>query len=612
MKEQFNIWNKFLIQEQDEDTASKKDDVFNAEEFYKTALAMFKPPTELAGKLDTEERQFFQKYISDNIVGKTLPEKILQLNSLMENETAVDPEKTPINYILSSLGALKILQETIDDFNESTAGFTFEAFLSGLLGGKQVTERVGGSLPIEDCNFFVNPKTGEGGQPVSLKLLTGTGDTTSIEGSIPNLLDFFFRDQIAEVANEKGIEYIVALKFSDKGLGIYSFNITPENFFNWVNPKYFDFDKMVIPSPDQLSEEKEKSLEDLISRFKEGVEELYPMLGLSSFEPNLELLRVLKSGDYKGSPSDFNKIFKQKIIPKPQFRLPASLPKSRQEAARNFIDGLFSDKANTAYQKFMSLAGERLGPKYSKATELSDDLKEAWAQVREKPYSEWREVGTIIKRVFENRYTALKDLIEKVSPLEKASYNPILRHVGKFLGPGGEKLEGEEGIKMLIKTLGRSKDPKEIKKWSRILKSGVKATQFHIPARRVKQEGEDYGTLTFDKKAIFKIIEAYADVLKVQVAPVYRAFAFLNQEINAYFIENRPGAAGDASKFAVELKQEVDKLPEIKSYAPPSPRIDYGDRQQIGTMSDVPTTAKRESKDPALKENKQIKLKLKS
>ena len=63
MKEQFDIWNKFLIQEQDEDTTSKKDDVFDAEEFYKTALAMFKPPTELAGKLNTEERQFFQKYI---------------------------------------------------------------------------------------------------------------------------------------------------------------------------------------------------------------------------------------------------------------------------------------------------------------------------------------------------------------------------------------------------------------------------------------------------------------------------------------------------------------------------------------------------------------------
>ena len=78
-----------------------------------------------------------------------------------------------------------------------------------------------------------------------------------------------------------------------------------------------------------------------------------------------------------------------------------------------------------------------------------------------------------------------EDLIEKVSPLEKASYN-LPTSQGKFLGPGGEKLEGERVSKCSLK-IGRSKDPKEIKKWSRILKSGVKATQFHIPARRVKQ-----------------------------------------------------------------------------------------------------------------------------
>ena len=207
----------------------------------------------------------------------------------------------------------------------------------------------------------------------------------------------------------------------------------------------------------------------------------------------------------------------------------------------------------------------------------------------------------------------MKDLIEKVSPLEKASYNPILRHVGKFLGPGGEKLEGEESIKMLIKTLGKSKDPKDIKKWSRILKSGVKATQFHIPARRVKQEGEDYGTLTFDKKAIFKIIEAYSDVLKVQVAPVYRAFAFLNQGINAYFIENKPGAAGDAAKFAVELKQEVDKLPEIKSYADPGGEKATSLSQQKRAQAATDPRAKSSSamEESVVKENKDIKLVLK-
>ena len=68
-----------VIQEQDSEGGKS----FNAEEFYKTALAMFRPPTELAGKLDTEERTFFQKYIANNIVGKTLPEKIAQLNVLM-------------------------------------------------------------------------------------------------------------------------------------------------------------------------------------------------------------------------------------------------------------------------------------------------------------------------------------------------------------------------------------------------------------------------------------------------------------------------------------------------------------------------------------------------
>ena len=64
-----------------------------------------------------------------------------------------------------------------------------------------------------------------------------------VKGSIKNLLDFFQRPDVAAVANEKGIEYIVAVKFSDKGLGIYSFNIKPSNFFNWVEESAFDFSK---------------------------------------------------------------------------------------------------------------------------------------------------------------------------------------------------------------------------------------------------------------------------------------------------------------------------------------------------------------------------------
>ena len=50
------------------------------------------------------------------------------------------------------------------------------------------------------------------------------------------------RDEI----QEKSIEYIVTIKHGDKSLGFYSFNITPENFFNWVKPKYFNWSK--VPS----------------------------------------------------------------------------------------------------------------------------------------------------------------------------------------------------------------------------------------------------------------------------------------------------------------------------------------------------------------------------
>ena len=241
-----------------EDVEAQSSAKFSAARFYKTALKSFDAPTEQAGKIGTEERQNFQKYITRNVRGTTLAEKISSINAVVEGGVQGEPK---ISEIMGSLGAVKMLQQTLDDFNESTAGFLFEAFLSGLLQGTQVTDRVGGSLPIEDCMFFVDPKTGAGGQPVSLKLLS---PKTRIEGSIPNLLAFFRRPEIAAVAEEKGIEYIVATKTVKNELDIYSFNIKPSNFFYWIEEKYFDFESYARSSePDALLEQ--KSLEQVDS-----------------------------------------------------------------------------------------------------------------------------------------------------------------------------------------------------------------------------------------------------------------------------------------------------------------------------------------------------------
>ena len=581
-----SAWQLFLTE--GKEGPEKK---FDAEEFYKTALAMFKPPTELAGKLDTEERSFFQKYITNNIVGKTLPDKIAQLNILMESTEDVNADDTPLNYILSSLGALKILQETIDDFNEASAGFTFEAFLSGLLGGKQVTDKVGGTLPIEDCMFFVDPKTGEGGQPVSLKLLTGTGATTVVKGSIKNLLDFFQRPSVAAVANEKGIEYIVAVKFSDKGLGIYSFNIKPNNFFNWVEESAFDFSRLrSAPEEEELSEQEEGGkLAAMVARFKKGVGELMPMMGLSrEFEPNIE---NIESGNLSA--------FKKGVIPFPSMALSN---KKKIESVTSMINYALSDEGKVSYDKFLSLPKPGDRPKYEEATKIPNEYADAW---RENPQSVIKDLAKILK----NRNTFLKDAIEKISALDDASILPLMGYAGKYV----KKSHDSKDVVEYLHTLGSSSDAKDIISWSKTVKGMMTSTQFHIALRRVITEGTNYGTITFDKKKILKIIEAYADVLKIQVAPVYKSFAYLNESINAYFIENKPGSAAMAGEWAVKLQKDVGELPPIKDYAGPT-MVHRGGRGKeaphVASISEGPQ--RPESKKKSLKENKKIKLIIRS
>ena len=204
---------------------------------------VFTMPTEQTGKLDSPERQTFVKYITNNIAGSNLSEGIKNMNAYAENPHANPADK--INEILANIGMIRIAKRMIEDYTDSSAGFVFEQFLAALYGGQQVIEIAGGSLPIEDVMLSVDPKTGKGGQPVSLKLLS---PTTPTHGSLDNLLHFYTKPDIAERAAEVGIEYIVGVKSKDQRVGVYSFNLNPagsgkDNFFFWIDPnKYFDWD----------------------------------------------------------------------------------------------------------------------------------------------------------------------------------------------------------------------------------------------------------------------------------------------------------------------------------------------------------------------------------
>ena len=206
--------------------------------------------------------------------GEGLPAKIAAINEFV---SAANPEDKDASEILRNLTFLRLLSVVVQDFTDAGAGFIFEAFLAGLLGGAQVSGRGGeetkGSLPIHD---YVDDK----GVPVSLKLL---GPKTKIEGSMRNITQFLANHPLGI---QHGIRYIVAIKYDDEKLGFYEFTITRDNFFEWLGSKV-KLDRLVVPQssqPIQEASEEEGAeppspLQQHADNFKELLISLMPMLG---------------------------------------------------------------------------------------------------------------------------------------------------------------------------------------------------------------------------------------------------------------------------------------------------------------------------------------------
>jgi hypothetical protein len=118
------------------------------------------------------------------------------------------------------LQIIEALQASLNDYNESSAGFVFEGFMAALTGGRQEAGRVGGTLPIED---FI---TGDN-ENVSLKLLS---PNTPIHGSFTNLIDYLF---IRGETGVPSIKYLIAFKNSEEDtvaeLALWDFEINRDN-----------------------------------------------------------------------------------------------------------------------------------------------------------------------------------------------------------------------------------------------------------------------------------------------------------------------------------------------------------------------------------------------
>tara|TARA_R110001592_G_scaffold248654_1_gene511068 strand:+ start:248 stop:1924 length:1677 start_codon:yes stop_codon:yes gene_type:complete len=502
---------------------------------YNFVLGQFNAPTEQAGKMGTDERQVFQRYISKNIKGKTLAEKIESINAVATGEVDKD---APMSEILSSLGALKMLQQTLDDFNESTAGFLFEAFLSALLQGTQVTERVGGTLPIEDCMFFVDPKTGNAGQPVSLKLLS---TTTLIEGSIVNLLGFFRRPDIAAVANEKGIEYIVATKTKGSRLDIFSFNITPKNFFHWIHEKDFDFS--AIDFGDNASAE--QVLPEALDRSEVNKK------NANIWMKNIRQYRFAMMGIDRSS--DFNLNWK-KIT---DWRRAVPTVRVGAKAATSTAEIVISDAGRKSFESFKK---RKFGVDVDilKGLEVPEEMVSQFLQDEDAAAKQAAAKG--IALIGKARKAAYLNTIAPWGSDQPESAGHIQRYWADLNPKSGEMKSSDvqQRLNQLI-----DEGPEGIIKWATLLEQARAAsgkTQFDIKPVAVRGYSTLYGTVNIDKRAVMRSLNMYGERLEQLCIPIYETMQSLTDHINGFYFENKPGSAFRASNDSVVLKQHTDNL----------------------------------------------------
>ena len=188
-----------------------KEDVTKTLQLPKFALS------EKWGDPASDDRQIIERFFS-NIQGDTLQEKISSVQTFIKDcdESCINESK--IETIIANLVFLDSLAGVIEDFNDQTGGFMFEALLAALIKGTQVTELAGGNLPIEDL------VDSDGETPLSLKFFFKGYKTVS--GSVKNLKNGVERFQ-------KPITYIIGQKErQDKsilGVDFYQFTVGDES-----------------------------------------------------------------------------------------------------------------------------------------------------------------------------------------------------------------------------------------------------------------------------------------------------------------------------------------------------------------------------------------------
>jgi len=457
-----------------------------------------------------EVRSTFTTLMSGIAPGEGLQEKIDSVNEFVSSTA---PEVESAAEVLRNLTFLRLLSVVVQDFTDAGAGFIFEAFLAGLLGGAQVSGRGGeetkGSLPIHDYND-------NEGKPVSLKLLN---PKTPIGGSLYNITKFLANHPLGV---EHGIRYIVAIKYDDEKLGFYEFTIDRLNYFDWLG-EYIDLDEINVSAPQPVTEAEDPRVEKLrqhADKFKETIISLMPMMGHSVENARNRLSPIEDAAEFTGN------------------RGLGSLRHSKFGGTN--LDLMSDEAGRTAFEKFLSVAGIS-APENAQISPESD-----------------------LNLVRKARYDLLKAAMIKLSP-----DNPLsIRSMRQLYNiEHAEEAGIEVGDKVKVLNQLAQTNPEA---WGETILANAKRggggvfpnSQFELKQAQALSRPEtiNFGNLVIGKSQVLQVMNSYGEILREQIMPIYEQLYEVTFQINKFFVEGTLDAAPKASEHGNALAAETNTL----------------------------------------------------
>jgi hypothetical protein len=461
-----------------------------------------------------------------------------------------------VGEVMGALMFLDIFASVVYEFNASVAGFLFEALFAGIFEGFQIdATEGGGEAGTTDVVLNVKPKGGSGkkGVEYSFKLLSEGG--TEIAGSFTDIIDGISKSPGASET------YLVVLKSGDKEkitLKFYEYDISKDNWFDWVGAGTYKTQDVV------------KEVE-----FTFGDEDA------PQFIKTLKGLKRAKMQDGK------------LVMPLSTKGIKAKPEEEQQQITQ----------ANQAYKDL-------------------DTEELVVVDVSKRKFKVTDEQGNpttllVQGNKYKVKFVAGKERVIVPGSNFKTLYADFLKP-GGFVGPDGEDFETYVG------TGAYKKDPEFFDKLKTLSTygGGAGAGQFVVRQSYMKEHPDTDGPeiLELDRDRFQQAAAEYTNLIGDQIYDIFTKLSELVDDVSGYFLGVKASTrnafasraktkskelaeAAEENLVAVEDEDTTEKALTKQKYR----RMARQDRQRRSRSG----MTFGESKDPTLKENKDIKLVLK-